>query len=49
MEKNKKYRGLLLLAGCIVVGLIIFIVTGIGRNKQTEKIKVGFVLSGSAI
>lgn len=48
MEKSKKYRIPLLLAGVIVIMLLFLILIGFGNEKQEKKIKVGFVLSGGA-
>lgn len=49
MGKNKKYRNLLLLAGCIVIVLIFFLLMSFGNEKQENNKKVGFVLSGGAM
>lgn len=48
MEKSKKYRNLLLVAGGVIMVLLFFMLIGVGNGKQKDNKKIGFVLSGGA-
>ena len=48
MGKNKKYRAFLMAGGLVVVVLILIMIVGYGGDMWNEKVKVGFILSGSA-
>ncbi len=48
MGKNKRYRGLLLVAGALVLVAIFLMLNGKLFGQEGEKHKVGFILSGGA-
>ncbi|MBO5354012.1 MAG: BMP family ABC transporter substrate-binding protein [Lachnospiraceae bacterium] len=48
MEKSKKYRWLLLVAATLVLVVIFLLLSGILSDREGEKHKVGFILSGGA-
>lgn len=48
MEKNKKYRKLLLAGGLLVIILLFLILAGSYGDNRVKKRKIGFVLSGEA-